>query len=82
MTVDKEFITTLIAIAAATAAIMTRMGKLATKEDLKDLDKKFDSFRSEVASELRAVRSDITIVIRMYGDHGERIARVEERKAS
>lgn len=42
MTIDKEFVTTLIAIAGATAALMSRMGKLVTKDEftkrIDDLD--------------------------------------------
>lgn len=38
---------------------------------------KIESFRSEVVTELRAVRSDINTVTRMYGEHGERLAKLE-----
>jgi hypothetical protein len=37
-------------------------------------------FRSEVATELRAIRSDMTMLTKMYGEHGERIARLEATK--
>ena len=83
MTIDKEFVTTILTIIGATAAVMSKM---VTKEDLKDIfakidkvDTKIDSLRTEVAIELRAVRSDINTITKMYGEHGERIARVEER---
>ncbi|HEY5329796.1 MAG TPA: hypothetical protein VIJ79_07935 [Acidobacteriaceae bacterium] len=38
---------------------------------------KIESFRTEVVTELRAVRSDINTVTRMYGEHGERLAKLE-----
>jgi len=40
-------------------------------------DAKIESFRTEVVTELRAVRSDINTVTRMYGEHGERLAKLE-----
>ncbi len=40
-------------------------------------DAKIESLRTEVVSELRAVRSDINTVTRMYGEHGERLAKLE-----
>jgi hypothetical protein len=45
------------------------------------LDGKLESFRSEVATELRAIRSDINVLTRMYGEHGERIATLEAKKS-
>jgi hypothetical protein len=88
MTLDGQFITTIIAIAGATAAIMSKM---ATKEDVKDvkielkgdiskLDGKVESFRSEVATEFREVRRDINTITKMYGEHGERLATLEAHK--
>ena len=38
---------------------------------------KIESLRTEVVTELRAVRSDINTVTRMYGEHGERLAKLE-----
>jgi ribosomal protein L29 len=91
MTFDGQFVTTIIAIAGATAAIMSKMGGMATKADVKEiktelkadlskLDVKLENFRSEVAAELREVRRDINIVTKMYGEHGERLASLEAHK--
>lgn len=44
------------------------------------IDSKFDSLRTEMASELRAIRGDINTITKMYGEHGERLARLEEHK--
>ena len=43
------------------------------------LDTKVESLRTEIANELRAIRSDINTITKMYGEHGERIARVEAK---
>jgi hypothetical protein len=43
------------------------------------LDTKIESLRTEMAMELRAVRSDINTITKMYGEHGERIAKLEAR---
>jgi hypothetical protein len=42
-----------------------------------------NNLRSEIATELRAIRSDINMLTKMYGEHGERLASLEAgRKAS
>jgi len=51
--------------------ILATRGELHT--DIRD-------FRSEVATELRAVRSDINMVTKMYGEHGERLATLEAKR--
>jgi hypothetical protein len=61
MTVDKEFVTTIITIVGATVAIMSKMGKMATKEDLKSvetkLEKKLDHLTTDVhALDVRVAR--------------------------
>jgi hypothetical protein len=43
------------------------------------LDTKIENLRTEMATELRAVRSDINTITKMYGEHGERIAKVEAK---
>lgn len=35
------------------------------------------NLRTEMATELRAIRSDINMLTRMYGEHGERLASLE-----
>ena len=64
MTIDKEFVTTLIAIVGATAAIMARMGKLVTKEDMEKLTKRvndLDIKLSEKIDKLTENKADISI---------------------
>lgn len=44
------------------------------------LDTKIDNLRTEMANELRAVRGDINTITKMYGEHGERLAKLEAHK--
>ena len=45
-----------------------------------ELNGKIESLRTEIATELRAIRSDITMLTKMYGEHGERLAALEAGK--
>lgn len=50
-----------------------------TRLDTK-IDTKIDNLRTEMAAELRAIRSDINTITKMYGEHGERLAKLEAHK--
>jgi hypothetical protein len=43
------------------------------------LDTKIELLRSEFATETRAIRSDVNTITKLYGEHGERLARLEPR---
>lgn len=77
-------------LALGIPSVLVILAWLSNRQDFRDLrndmtamntnlGNKIDSLRSEMAAELRAVRSDINTVTKMYGEHGERIARLEER---
>lgn len=58
MTVDKEFVTLVLTIVGSTIAVVVRMGKLATKEEIKDLDTKL-SAKLDKLTEIKADKNDV-----------------------
>ena len=58
MTIDKEFITIVLTIVGSTIAVVVRMGKLATKEEIKDLDTKL-SAKLDKLTEIKADKTDV-----------------------
>jgi hypothetical protein len=66
-------------IAVGIPGLLVALSWLTTFVQNNRLDTKIDNLRTEMASELRAVRSDINTITKMYGEHGERIAKVEAK---
>ena len=58
MTVDKEFVTLVLTIVGSTIAVVVRMGKLATKVEIKDLDTKL-SAKLDKLTEIKADKNDV-----------------------
>lgn len=75
MQIDKEFITTLIAIAGGTAAIMTKMGKMATKNDLTATEARVNKRIDEVFGRLVVIEADLR---QFFSLTGELKGRVDE----
>jgi hypothetical protein len=77
-----------IALASPFVAILvgyflnsSRVDRLETRMDsgFNAVNARVDSLRTEMSTEMRAIRGDINMLTKMYGEHGERIARLEPK---
>lgn len=80
MTLDKEFITTLIAIAGATAAIMNKSASKADLKELKtELTGKIDKLEARMDNGFNTMNGHLMHVVEASGTHDGRITALEKR---